>query len=251
MMTNDDYQHFVCIVAGENPEKLIKEYNSNNKVIPYILYKYKDAEKIKNNYVKEYKEILKKTQSDFEKDYIENVIIDLNEISLDEFFEELCEEDNYFDENGNIVSVKNPNGKYSHCNIGKIFSIPFLTKDGREVFQAAKKDIDWERIHLAGGEVYARVWEMCMENSKPKDEHEKVLFENMKDKITYLEKFENKDNYITSNTAFWGYAFLSEFNGWIDASTTKDQFGWMSNFYNVFIKNLPDETNLTIYECKK
>ena len=34
MMTNDDYQHFVCIVAGENPEKLMEPYD-NTKVISY------------------------------------------------------------------------------------------------------------------------------------------------------------------------------------------------------------------------
>ena len=31
-MGKDDYQHFVCIVAGDNPDSLIKEYDSNIKV---------------------------------------------------------------------------------------------------------------------------------------------------------------------------------------------------------------------------
>ena len=26
-MTENDYRHFVCIVAGENPDKLMEEYN--------------------------------------------------------------------------------------------------------------------------------------------------------------------------------------------------------------------------------
>jgi hypothetical protein len=73
----------------------------------------------------------------------------------------------------------------------------------------------------------------------------------MKDKETYFKKFETKENYVISNTAFWGYAFLSEKTGWVDASDTNDQFVWMSEYYNMFIKNLPDDTLLTIYECKK
>ena len=29
MMTNDDYQHFVCIVAGSDPKELMEPYNKN------------------------------------------------------------------------------------------------------------------------------------------------------------------------------------------------------------------------------
>ena len=45
MMTNDDYQHFVCIVAGENPEKLMEPYDNTKVVEPYVKYYYKDAGK--------------------------------------------------------------------------------------------------------------------------------------------------------------------------------------------------------------
>ena len=254
MMTNDDYQHFVCIVAGDNPDKLIKPYNKNIPDIPYIVYKYKDVDKIKNTYINLYEQMLLNATFAGEKQNIQEIINDIKELSNDEFFERLCEEDDnyWFDENtGDIMSDENKNGKWSSYKIGKSFSIPFLTKDGREVFQALKKDIDWGRIHLSGAKVYERVWEMCMENSIPNDEHEKVLFENMKDKVTYFKKFETKENYVTSNTAFWGYAFLSDITGWLDAEGGENQFTWMSNFYDIFIKNLPDDTLLTIYECRK
>jgi hypothetical protein len=69
--------------------------------------------------------------------------------------------------------------------------------------------------------------------------------------IEYFKKFENKENYVASNTAFWGYAFLSEATGWMDGSDVEDQFEWMKNFYDVFIKNLPENTTITVYECKK
>ena len=29
MMTNEDYQHFVCIVAGDNPDQLMKDFDKN------------------------------------------------------------------------------------------------------------------------------------------------------------------------------------------------------------------------------
>ena len=47
-MLNEKYQHYVCIVAGEQPDELMKPYDINKKVEPYTLYEYKNAKKIKN-----------------------------------------------------------------------------------------------------------------------------------------------------------------------------------------------------------
>jgi hypothetical protein len=255
-MTKNDYQHFVCIVAGDNPEELLKEYDKNKNVDEYILYKYKDANILKNTYIKEYEKELEHTNNEVKKEFIIDEIEYLKEISDDEFFTSLfLEKENegaFYDKNtGDIMSKTNPKGRFSFYNIGKIFSIPFINKNGEETFQCIKKDIDWSKIHLANCDVYSRVWEMVMDNSTPNNEDEKVLYDNMKDKTSYFEKFETKENYITSNTAFWGYAFLSEKTGWIDATDIEDQFAWMSNFYDVFIKNLSENTKLTIYECTK
>ena len=63
--------------------------------------------------------------------------------------------------------------------------------------------------------------------------------------------FVTKENYVISNTAFWGYAFVSEKTGWMDADDAEDQFAWMSTFYDLYIKNLDDDTLLTIFECTK
>lgn len=252
-MTDNDYQHFVAIVAGDNPKEMMKQYSGEKDVDPYIVYKYNDANKIKTCTIKYYEQLKEVSNIPFEIEYLTNSIIDLNEMSDDEFFETLCEDnpDYYISENGDIMSNKNPQAHYSHCNIGKLLSVPFLTKDGREVYQAKKSDIAWDKIHLNGGEAYKRVWEMVMEDSKPCDEHEQVLYDNMYDKIYYFQKFENKENYIISNTAFWAYAFVSDETGWLDASDIEDQFMWMNNFYNLYIKNLPEDTLLTIFECKK
>ena len=119
------------------------------------------------------------------------------------------------------------------------------------MFQAKKGEIDWEHTHLSGGEIYEKAWEMVMEGQLPTNDYEQTIYDNMKDKRYYFEKFGNKHNYVISNTAFWGYAFLSEETGWMDASNVEDQFAWMSSFYDVFISKLDDDTLLTIYECKK
>lgn len=251
MMTKDDYQHYVCIVAGDIPQDLMDEYDKNKKVEPYIVYKYKDAQKIKETYVDSYTRVMNETDDALQKEYIKDVLLDLSEMDNDEFFYSISKNFIIDENTGDAMSDLNKNGKFTSYQIGKIFSVPFLTKDGREVFQARKKDIDWNKIHGSNSEIYKRAWEMVMENSKPNDDYENQIYENMKDKTAYFLKFETKENYIISNTSFWGYAFLSEETGWRDASDVEDQFVWMANYYNMFIDMLSDETLLTIYECIK
>ena len=253
MMGKDDYQHFVCIVAGDNPSELMSEYDKNKTVKPYLVYKYDDAKKIKESFIKVYENSLKNELNPSQINYVKMTIQDLSEMEDDDFYYELVEDNGYTidEKTGDAYSNKNKDGKWSSYTIGKIFSIPFLTKDGKEVFQAKNKDIDWEHIHLNGGEIYARAWEMVVDGDSPQNEYEEKIYENMKDKGHYFEKFVTKENYVISNTAFWGYAFLSDKTGWIDAADSPDQFMWMSTFYDMFIKNLDEDTMLTIYECRK
>lgn len=251
MMTNDDYQHFVCIVAGDNPDELMKPYDRREEEEPYVRYHYKDAAKIKEKYIELYEGILNSDEETIDKEELEDIVNDLKEMSVEEFYEELTEGLTIDDETGDAISTENRQGMFSYYELGKWLSVPFLLKGGREVFQAKKSDINWDKIHLGGGDIYRKTWEMVMEGVEPSTDYEKAIYDNMKDKETYFKKFETKENYVVSNTAFWGYAFLSEKTGWVDASDTNDQFVWMSEYYNMFIKNLPDDTLLTIYECKK
>lgn len=251
MMTNDDYQHFVCIVAGDNPDELMKPYDRREEEEPYVRYHYKDAAKIKEKYIELYEGILNSDEETIDKEELEDIVNDLKEMSVEEFYEELTEGLTIDDETGDAISTENRQGMFSYYELGKWLSVPFLLKGGREVFQAKKSEINWDKIHLGGGDIYYKTWEMVMEGVEPSTDYEKTIYDNMKDKETYFKKFETKENYVVSNTAFWGYAFLSEKTGWVDASDTNDQFVWMAEYYNMFIKNLPDDTLLTIYECKK
>lgn len=251
MMTNDDYQHFVCIVAGDNPDELLKPYDKRNEEEPYVRYYFKDARKIKEKYVELYEGILKNDNETVDKETLQDIVDDLKEMSIEEFYEQLTEGLEINEETGDAISTENREGRFSYYELGKWFSIPFLLKDGREVFQAKKSEIDWNKIHLGGGDIYRRAWEMVMDGSEPNNDYEKTIYDNMKDKVAYFNKFETKENYVISNTAFWGYAFVSEKQGWMDASESDSQFTWMSCYYDMFIKKLPDDTLMTIYECKK
>ena len=135
--------------------------------------------------------------------------------------------------------------------MGKFFSVPFKTLNGEETFQARKKDIDWDSIHLNNQAVYKTAWETVMEGKEPKTEEDKIVYENMKNRKAYFEKYGDKKTYVISNTAFWGYAFLSEKEGWKELEPNVNQFIWVSQFFDRFIEPLDDNTLLTIYECVK
>ena len=106
-------------------------------------------------------------------------------------------------------------------------------------------------MHLSNQQTYKGAWEVVVEGRKPKDEQEQLIYDNMKNREAYFMKYGDKKTYIISNTAFWGYAFLSEKEGWKELEPNINQFVWVSQFYNRFIEPLPDNTLLTIYECTK
>lgn len=250
-MTSDDYNFFSCIVAGDNPEELIAPYDKNKKEEPYVLYRPEDAGRLRLCYINIYSSILSNPPENCDVGAIRDTLDDLTEMNDEEFFMKLTEGRKRDEATGNIISDENRKGKYSFCRMGKMLSVPFLTKDGKETFQARKGDIDWGKIHHHGQETYRRAWEMVMEKSEPADEHENAIYTNMKNRTAYFLKFGTKENYVLSCTAFWSYAFVSDKTGWLDASGVETQFAWMREFYDLFIKNLPDDTLLTIYECTR
>lgn len=251
-MAIDQYNHFVAIVAGDNPEVLMSPYDKNIETEVRVVYKYKDAAALRDHYISVYQAIIdsdKIPEGAFKEDAKDKLAI-IKAQSAQEFYYDLTEDYAHDAKTGDAVTNENPDGKWSSYRLGKLFSIPFILNDGTETFQARKGDINWELMHLHGGEIYERAWEMVMEGSEPQTDYEKQIYTNMKARTAYFEKFGTKENYVLGNTAFWGYAFVSK-NGWLELEDDMDQFTWVGNFYENFIDPLPDDTLLTIYECSK
>ena len=251
-MAIDEYRHFVAVVAGEEPDALMLPYDKNIKTEPRVVYKLKDAEKLREQYISIYQAIVEHNQipdGPFKEDAKDKLAI-IKSQSPQEFYLDLTEDYEHDQETGDALTTENPLGKWSSYRLGKLFSVPFILKDGTETFQAKKGDVNWELMHLNGGEIYERAWEMVMEGSEPRTDYEKQVYDNMKARTAYFEKFGSKENYVLGNTAYWGYAFVSK-TGWIELEDDMDQFEWVRNFYERFIEPLPDDTLLTIYECVK
>ena len=169
-MAIDQYNHFVAIVAGDNPEVLMSPYDKNIKTEPRVVYKYTDAQKLKEQYIKLYDALIASDNipdGSFLKEDAKDKLAIIQNQSDTEFYFDLTEDYEHDDSTGDALTTDNPDGKWSSYRLGKLFSVPFVLKDGTETFQAKKGDINWEVMHLHGGEIYRRAWEMVMEGSKP------------------------------------------------------------------------------------
>lgn len=253
MLENENFSYFVTVVAGDNHEEIIKEYDENKEVEQYIKMKFDVNEliKLKNFYVELNKKLALEAKDKEEQNYFaEKVFLYKNMTPLD-FYYEINEDEEFDEETGDAISKKNPKGKFATCGIGLFMSIPFILKDGSTSFSARKRDIDWEKCHLANQNVYANAWDMVMGSKKPQNEEEDLIYTNMKNREGYFMKFGTRENYIVTSTAFWGYAFVSKDTEWVEMEPHVSQFDWVSHYYDRFIKPLPEDTLLTIYECKK
>lgn len=246
--TTDDYRHFVCIVAGDNPEELIKPYSKSNKVPYYVKYKYEDRKKLLENDIQLTEALVKQYPED--EDYLDR-LEELKDLTPVEYFYNLAEHQTVDKVTKDILTDENPDGKWSYYRLGGEYSIDFILKDGNTSKQAKKQDIDWDKTLDGNSLLYEITYDLVMNGRKPENEYEENIYNNMKDKTEYFKKFGDKETYVISCSAFWAYAFVSEMTGWLELEDDKSQYAWMKNYYDAFLKNLADDTLLTIYECGK
>ena len=245
-------RHFILVVIGDNPNELIKKYDKNLKMEPYILYEFKRAHEYHEQYTQNYQTVYDNTPDDNpQKEVLKETLNHLKEIDDTEFYIELTDGRELDEKTGDLIVTDNPGGRYDTAILGTEETVwPLVTKDGKEVFTALKGDVDWDVIHLNKEKVkvYERTWEMVMEGSEPQDENEKTVFENMKNRKTYFKFWGTKEDYVKSQCSFWGFAVVDQ-NGWRELEDDIPQVIWINNFYNNYIKELPDNTRITIYDC--
>lgn len=244
---------FSVMVVGDNPTELMSKYEIGIEVEPYVKYKYKDAEKMRNNAIKLLNGIIKDQEklglNPLHIDSLKERLRELKSLTRFEYYKNLVE-GYYIDSDGNAISSENPNGKWQTSKIGNNFSLPLILKDGTTSKQALCKDIDWDAMHMVNTITYETVWDLVVEGKEAVTEQEKVLFENMKNQKKYFSRFKNKDEYVIHNCAYWNYAFLSE-EGWIDLDDAKSDMVWISEFFDKFITNLNPNDKVTIFECTR
>ena len=249
----EDFQHFVCIVASDKPFELADKYDKRKHGVRHLVYRHEDAEELKEKHALYYEELAKvETLTDMAKKYMKENADRIRKMDAESFYEGLCKGNGLEidEETKDAYSNVNEDGKFSYIEIGNRFSMPLKLKDGTAVYQARKGDIDWRSIHLGNRRPYEVAWDTVMGGKKPKGEEEEKIYNNMKNRTTYFQKYGTRENYINANTAFWGYAFVSDDVPWTQLEDDEEQFEWVRKFYDRFIRPLPDDALITVMECR-
>ena len=238
------------MVVGENPTAIMENYSVDKKVEPYVKYKFLQAEKYKNTAIKVSEKLLEDSAlamiNPQMKQAVEDNVKRLKLLSTFEYYQQLTEGMCY-DENGNALSDKNPNGKWKTAHIGRNFSLPLITHDGREVYSARVKDIAWDKMHHTNPEVYEAAWEIVVEGREPQTPEEEKIKESMGNKQAYFSNFKSKEHYVNYSTAYWNFAYVDDKN-WFDI-TQIDESAWIEHFYDRFVTQLKPDDLVSIYEC--
>ena len=249
-------RHFRVIAAGDNAEENMLKYDIELKVAPYVVFEYAKAEQYRKDYMKTLKNIIAYEESNPKREerdeariqYLKDELKEIKEENATDYYLDLTDGFELDEKTGNALSTENPNWKYTSHKLGGDFSLPFILKDGTETYKARKDEIDWDKIHLANTRAYEVAWDTTHGLAEPQDEDERTIYEHMKNMHEYFSNFEGREHYIAANTAFWGLAFVDD-NGWHELDESVKQFDWVIGFYDEFIKPLPENTLLTIYEC--
>lgn len=127
--------------------------------------------------------------------------------------------------------------------------------------QALKGDIDWDAMNGTEDELNEsyRFWELYVEGKKAISDHDKELIKNVfYKKEYYVEKYGNKETYAKLTNAFSTYAVLKNGEwfepgqmGWFGCSSASpaDEREFSEKYFDTFIKDLPDDTLITVVDC--
>jgi hypothetical protein len=132
---------------------------------------------------------------------------------------------------------------------------------------AEKGDIDWDAMVLPENVKQAEnFWDYYVMEKEPQTDEEKIAALKIKENSSfsykrkyYLEEYQTKENYVKAQTAFSTFAVITEDGAWHEAG----EMGWWGmdsaeigakrdfriGFFEKFIKDLPDTTLLSVFDC--
>lgn len=248
----NSFDYFSVLVIGENPDDIMSDYDMMVDVEkPYILYKYSDIKNIRRNKIKIYESLLKKMTNKNNKLSLQKEINKIKILSDNEYYQSLAET-NFLDENNNIVSNENPNGKWITSEKGgKIYSTYLKDINGNNIVSEKNENIGWDLIHKNEKKVqlYERTWDLCVNKVSPKDDSDTTIIKNMSKYVNYFEQFKNQEMYVNFCSSFFTHAIIIN-NKWFDMESV-DEYYWIKNYYDKFIKIINKNDTVTIYECTR
>lgn len=243
---------YSLLVIGNNPEELLQKFDKNIQVEPYIKYYYKDANKLRSTAIKTHEALLGNKEkfkgNQFVIDSISEKIKELESITDFAYYNMLTNGYDYDDE-GNAITNENPHGKFDSYEKGDTLAHTLFLKDDKPTFEALKKDIDWPKMHLTNQDTYIQCWNLFNNVVSPVTAEDKAIMSNMGKYKDEIMKFGSAENYAAFNTAYWECAVIDINKEWHDF-TEETRYDWTTSFYDKYIKDIPEDTLLTIYSYK-
>ena len=254
------------MVVGDNPDELIKKYDLATKVEPYIKLERSDAEKARKMHLEFIKNILtskKVVLTDKQREIYKNIYLDIQDMDESEYFEQTTMGCTYDEKTGDALTTINPNAYYQYptnpqkrldaTNEEHDFCNPFilLPEEGEErgeviSYTAKKSEIDWERMHMWNTHIYERAWDMCVSDDEPLNDQEKIIKENMSQRLDYFDNFECKEDYVSHSCSFWCYGYLDK-NEYKELDYTISDKEWVKNYYDRFVKPIKNDETISLY----
>lgn len=244
---------FSVMVVGDDPEKIMEQYDANKKSEPYVKYEYLKASKYQERAIKALSKILEESDKigfpPNVQETLTNRLKTLKQMSSFEYYKDLTE-GMYYDENGNALTDENPMARWNTSTIGRNFSLPLLLHNGEETYSAMAKDVDWEAMQWKNSNIYQAAWELVVEKREPINDEEKQIYESMKDKEGYFSNFKDKEAYVIYSSSYWNYAYVDD-DGWhdMDSDCNGNEMEWITNFFEKYVKNIKPTDKVSIFEC--
>ena len=251
---------------GENPDEIAEMYAAEHEVETHI---FMEKDKAEGEKYMEYARIqaalysknVKSILSDAQKEYLYDKAYELLNMSGDDYFNQITQENNCtYDELGDAYTKTNPIAYYQFpkCyqdNREKTgeeapFSNPFKLKDGVVAYRAHFNDIDWSEMHNYNREVYEAAWELCVEGREPEDMQEKIIKEQMKNRADYFFNFKNKEEYVEYSTMFFTFGIATSEHFIKRDELQESEIDYIRSFYDKYISKITDNPLLSIYEVR-
>ena len=222
---------FSVLVAGDVD---LSEYDINKKVEPYVVYKFNDRGKIRQQAIDIYKEFLKNNDdaTSLMSSFL-NVKLQEIEESTDEEYFEIATKGMTFDKvTGDALSTINPNGKYRYITEpNENTAVPLLGNK----FQCNVSELPTYKIDEYLKSKYEEHWDYVMKDCAKMTKDN--LIQTYGDKNTYVS--------VMMEPMFYN-AFVSSETGWVEPNYN-EQNEWVLTFRDKFIKKLSKNTKLKVY----
>ena len=258
----------VVLAVGDNSDELIKKYDLDTTVEPYVKLKRGDAAKAQKKHLHLIEELIKTDKivlTEKQREIYKNLYLDIKDMDEAEYFDDITNGCTYDEWTGDATTTVNPNAYYQHaCNPQRRldasneehdFCNPFILlpdeslgeKKGDIISYTAKKgEIDWEMMHMNNTDIYRRAWEICVDGDEPRNSQERTIKSRMEKRIDYFNNFETVDDYIAHSCSFWCYGYVDK-KGYKELDYTTSDKDWVKNFYSKFIEPLPNDATLSLY----